>query len=619
MPFRRIHSLYLSLFLLLITFTTSHAAYAQTTCSSTSVNMQLLVISADGTEADLSAITQALDYLGTPYTIYVGSKTPGGLTPTLLATGCNGNYQGVILTTGNLAYTPDGGVTWLSALSTPEWQNLWMYESTFKVRQATWFTYPTADFGFSGSITPVSTDTTPLAAQYTAAAASVFPYVNRSTPLNISLSYTYLAAPANDGNTTPLLTDADGDALALVHNYSDGRQNLALTFDSNPNLLHNMVLSYGVVNWVAKGVFLGERHAYLDVQPDDVFIDDNIWTVDTPCGTPVDNTTATYRITGYDLSMVARWQQKVRSQPTSAQFRLEMPFNGVGTTKIYQPDTLTPMAKMLQGQFKWISHTYDHENLDNATYDFTMSELVDNNRVAKKMGFKIYSKANLITPDVSGLTNPDALQAMYDAGVRQIVTDTSKPGYNNPSPNAGIWNTYVPGIFMIPRHPLNLYYNVTTPAEWVAEYNCMYQSYWGRAFNYNDILENQGNQMLTYLLKGDMDPLMLHQPNMRAYDGVHSLLGDLIDRAFAKYNSYFNLPVLSPTHNQIAALMQLRMAYNASGVQGTISGSTITLTVQQAAVIPVTGLKSAGSESYGGQNISHISLSAGQSVTLPLQ
>jgi hypothetical protein len=37
------------------------------------------------------------------------------------------------------------------------------------------------------------------------------------------------------------------------------------------------------------------------------------------------------------------------------------------------------------------------------------------------------------------------------------------------------------------------------------------------------------------------------------------------------------------------------------------------------AVIPITGLSSTGAEVYGGQYISYISISAGQTITLPLQ
>ena len=81
------------------------------------------------------------------------------------------------------------------------------------------------------------------------------------------------------------------------------------------------------------------------------------------------------------------------------------------------------------------------------------TELTQNNQLATQLGLTHYTKATLVTPDVSGLTNASALQAMYNAGVRYVVSDTSKAGYSNPSPNAGIVNPLVNGILMIRATP----------------------------------------------------------------------------------------------------------------------------------------------------------------------
>jgi hypothetical protein len=62
------------------------------------------------------------------------------------------------------------------------------------------------------------------------------------------------------------------------------------------------------------------------------------------------------------------------------------------------------------------------------------------------------------------------------------------------------------------------------------------------------------------------------------------------------------------------------MQFNNSGASGLITpGVSITLTVKNAAAVPVTGAVVPGSESYAGQAISYSKLSAGQSVTLPLK
>ena len=145
------------------------------------------------------------------------------------------------------------------------------------------------------------------------------------------------------------------------------------------------------------------------------------------------------------------------------------------------------------------------------------------------------------------------MQAAFDAGVRFLVTDTSRPGYDNPSPNIGIYNPLQPAILMIPRRPTNLYYNVTTPTEWTTEYNAIYHSYWGRDLSYSEILDQESGILLQYMLRGEIDPWMFHESNLRAYDAVHTLLGDLLDRALNRYLQIFVLPVRSMTMIELAS------------------------------------------------------------------
>ncbi len=85
-----------------------------------------------------------------------------------------------------------------------------------------------------------------------------------------------------------------------------------------------------------------------------------------------------------------------------------------------------------------------HLNFDTMAYSPALQEIKKNNDVANNLGLKTYHKKNLVTPDVSGLTNQKVLKAAFDAGVRNLVTDTSRAGYSNPSPNAGIYNAYQP-------------------------------------------------------------------------------------------------------------------------------------------------------------------------------
>ncbi len=436
--------------------------------------------------------------------------------------------------------------------------------------------------------------------------------------ITIQNAYAYLAQPLTDGATTPFLTDANGDALAAVRTYADGRQILSLTFDSNQYLMHDIVLSYGLINWLTNGMFLGERHVYMSAQVDDYFIDDSEWVPSTPCGTGVDNTGVSFRMSGSDVLALVKWQNGVRSQPISADTTLTMAFNGYGATPgAYTPDTLTPATVANSGQFNWISHTFDHTNLDSVNYATATSELAQNIQEARTLRLRNFSPTSMVTPDVSGLTNPAFLQAAYNLGIRYLVTDTSVPGYNNPAPNVGIYNTYQPQMLMIPRHPNNLFFNVTTPDEWVAEYNCFYSSFWGHNLTYSQILDQESQTLLSYMLKGDLDPWMFHVPNLHAYDGTHSLLGDLLNMTLQKYMQYYNLPIENPSMDMLGLNVAAWMQYLGAGVTASYTpGVSITLTAQKSTLVPVTGLKSVLSESYGGQAISYIPLAAGRSITM---
>ena len=109
---------------------------------------------------------------------------------------------------------------------------------------------------------------------------------------------------------------------------------------------------------------------------------------------------------------------------------------------------------------------------------------------------------------------------------------------------------------------------------------------------------------------------------------VSSLISDTYDLTFSKYEALYKLPVLTPTLDQMALLMQNRNAYNQSRVTASIvnagtPAAAIMITMPTgvsvpSAIVPVTGVTSTGSESYGGQNISHISMVPGQTITILL-
>lgn len=590
------------------------------------VNLKVLVIAADGKETDYPAVTAFLSQIGIPYDTLLAAQTP--LTANMLSNGTTlGYYQAVILVTGNLSYFNSSTNQWESAFDQTEWNTLWQYEATFGVRQLTSYTYPGGwpdNYGLT-LVTYQDTTNAPLTATLTPAGQQIFSYLKPTAPITFRNTWVYLATVNNATTTTPLLT-LGSYAIASINNYTDGRQNLAITAGNNPYLIHSLLLSYGAINWVTKGLFLGERHVYMGPQVDDLLIDSDMW--DTTALT--DTTGLSFRTSGADYQAVINWQNAMRTTyPLAAALKLEMAFNGEGASGIYSPDTLTPAVRKNHAPFNWVSHTYTHANLDTISYSAASTELSRNHTTATtQLRLTNYFRDALVQPDISGLYNSEFHRAAKTFGIKYLISDTSRPEWNNPTPNAGFYSTFQPSILIIPRRPTNLFYNLRTPAEWESEYNCFYGPngtcaggrfrYWSQNLTYEQILDKESDMWLQYLLKWDMDLLMFHQANLGAYNGTKSLLGDLIAATLAKYSTAYNLPIISLNQHNIGIKMANRMTYNGSGVRATWTPcQSVVVTTVKPALIPVTGLAYGTSkEVYGGQNISYIQMKANQSLTI---
>jgi MYXO-CTERM domain-containing protein len=562
------------------------------------VDARALVITAQGTDAAFAAITSTLQYLGAPYDV-LNATTGPALTADSLATGTHGKYDAVFLDLGGLEIS--GG----SAFTTAEWTALQNYEAAFNVRRVALYTSPSAmyDLADNGQIDPTQT---PVTLAFTAAAGPVFVGTNCTNPIVMTDGWVYPATvTATSDTVTPLLVDAAGNVYGVVVDYTDGREALALTFAQASYLTPYLQLAYGLVSWATRGLFVGERHVYAVPQIDDFFLASSIYTG------------GTYRITDADLQSLADWQNLTRTQPLTAGFGLAWAVNGQGSQSM-PGDPLTAKALVLGSTFSWINHSWDHPILDGLSYSDVLTEFTRNDTFIRGLGLMPYTTANVVTPSISGLDSADAMQAIHDVGIRQLVSDTSVAGQNNPSPNAGLWNALQPTVLEIPRIPTNLDYDVSQPSEWIPEYEATVTG--GATVDYPTMIDQTSDDLLQDLLNGNNDPWMFHQANTRDYDGAgHSLLSDLLTATFGKYTAAASFPIVSPTMDDLATRVTSRMTFNASGVVATIQPQTsVTISVTAAATVPVTGLCVPGAESYGGQTISYLPLAAGQSVTLSL-
>ena len=304
------------------------------------VDARILVITADGTDASADAITETLRYLGTPFDV-LNATTGPTLTPEYLAVADHGRYYGVVLDVGDLVAGN------LSAFTDEEWMTLASYEARFGVRRAVMYAYPTDAYGLT-STGGFDVSTRPIVAHCTAAGGAVFVGANCAGPVAIDEGWAY-SSQATDAATVPLLVDDAGAVYAATRSYPDGREALVLTFAQSAIALHTLQLGYGVVNWVTRGLFVGEHHVYLAPQIDDFFLASQLYPM----------TAGTYRITADELQAFSNWQNARRADPLTAQFRAAFAFNAFGA-KPPGRDGLTDKALELGPTFAWINHTWDH-------------------------------------------------------------------------------------------------------------------------------------------------------------------------------------------------------------------------------------------------------------------
>ena len=468
------------------------------------------------------------------------------LTSTFLAEGTHGRYHGVLLDAGDLG----GGQG--SAFSDAEWMALATYEATFGVRRVSLYTAPTGAYGMTPAEGGVDAAKTPVAVTCTKEGAAVFAGANCAQPIMIDRGFAY-PARAMDDATTPLLVDGAGRTFAAVRRYGDGREALALTFAQSSNATFTLQLAYGVVHWVTRGLFIGERRVYISVQIDDLFLASRLYTG------------ATYRCTDGDLQAFADWQLRRRTNPLLADYRATFAANGYGATNPNDPLFVRTLA--LGDAFAYVTHTWNHADLTTISYADALDEFRRNDDFLRGLNLPAYATSSAVTPNVSGLGNVNAMQAMFDAGIRQLVSNTSVPGQKNPSPNAGMYNAYVPGVLEIPRIPTELYVNSSLPEEWIAQYSALRAN---QAATYGSILATESDALVRRLMRGENDPWMFHQANIRDIGGGHSLLSDLLDAIFDKYVATSTFPLLSPTMDQLAVEVAARMKLDSSGVQATI-------------------------------------------------
>jgi hypothetical protein len=612
--------------------------------ASSPVVMKVLVVAGSTSETSYKSIVTYLGEIGVPYqALALKTITPDSsgnrLSQVSFVDTAHGMglYQGIILTDSSFsACTP-------SCLSSADWTTLNNYATQYGVRVASYFTHPAAQWGLLPADSGVSyTAASPLIVTLTTAGSAVFPYLNAANPIPVAgqgtsgiTAYQTTPTAAANETTTPLMM-AGSYTVAVTHTTAAGEEILALTMDNSPSLLHSQAFGYGVINWVTKGIFLGSRKVYLNPQIDDLLLGNWSYAPALHPACESAGTCPTYYATATDLQGMANWQAKVQQDSQLASYRATFAFDGVGTTWFSPSDPVFSTIKATSSQFWWLSHTWDHPNLDcyalsnsgsclPATLEQSVAELNQNISVAPSLGIAL-DLTSMVTPADSGQDDPAFLQAAVQAGIKYMAF----PEYPA-SPNTPIVNPLNPSILQIPRFYTNLYWDVSSPnsgvsGSWVDEYNAAYgpggtSSSYSQNQTYSQIIASESQALLqTHMLSFAPYMLGFHMDNMYLYDGAHSLYTDLMNATISKYESLITLPVVTIDTEDVAAILTNRVAYNASGVTGVYTpGVSVVLTTTNAATIPVTGVCSqAVCGAYGGQIQDNVVMAANATVTMPL-
>ena len=611
------------------------------------VNMKILVLAGDVSEYSYISMVAYLNQMGVPYTgIGVDSLTPdssGNRLSNLALTDSNGHglYQGFIYTNSTFGVC---NPTCVNLLTNADFTTLSNYVTQFKIRVATYYTYPEAKWGLSIVGSGASyTAASPLKVSLTTAGAAIFTYINSANAIPVSGSgtgaiYAYQATSvAASGETTTPILSVGANVVGVTHVNSTGQESLSLTMDNYPTLLHSLAFSYGVINWVTKGVFLGQRRIYLNPQIDDILFGDRLYAPKLPqC--PNDPSCPVIIGTSSDIQALVNWQNSKHQDPLLPYLRSSYVYVGVGSTPGFAPvpDTVTPAMKMYASNFGWINHTWTHGDLDcyslssvgacqPANFEQSLFEIERNAVFARSLPIPD-DTTGLVTPFNGGLSNLAFFQASAAEGVTSVISpnDPPTPGTGAPS--------IVPSVLLIPRRVTNLFADVDSNVAGAYgslpdEYNSLYgPNGTTPAFTanqtYSQIIDNESTTLLQLrMLNYESYPLGFHNSNAIAYDGTHSLITDLFDATIKKYEQLYNLPIYTlQTMRDIAPLLLNRASYNASGVTGVYTpGVSVVLTTANAGVIPITGACSQAScGTYGGQIQDSVPMAANSSVTLSL-
>jgi hypothetical protein len=624
-----------SLLALLMLIQPPAVAEAAQPSAGTRIDLRVLVVSRG--DSTTGAIADQLASEGVPYDVLdLTSPDRPTVNAAFLADEVDGveraRYQAIVLPDANPFTDP------------AEYAALADYRREHGIPQVDAFVWPSSAVGlgspaYSGTLDGFTATVTG------AGRAGGFGYLRGGVPFEdndpaLWESYGYLSqpspSPGGNGHFEPLLTaaippESGGGTGMLAGEYTvDGRRELVLTFAYYQGQEQFRLLAPGIVEWLTGGVHLGYFRNYLSVHVDDVLLPDSRWSVAGNC-TPGDDcldpgyTTTDIRMEPADVAYAESWQ-------ASRDFTLDLLFNAAGSVEATNdgggPDPLTDALLAARTSFRWTNHTYGHEFLG-CVQDFSVrpwrcatdpvggvvsyaSQALIEAEIGANLAWAATNDlpvdpGELVTGEHSGMRllpqqpddNPNLAPALAAAGIGWLGGDNSRDRDQRRIGTA----------LTVPRHPMNVFYNVATAAEEVDEYNWIYTS---RADGGSGVCGDHPETVtciepldpatgyqativpvetriaLSHVLGNDPRPHFVHQSNLAEERIIYPLLDSILSRYRAAFAD--TTPVVSQrlAANGLELRRQAAWGAGAAAVTAYLLDGVVTIEAPAGIDVPVT-------------------------------
>jgi hypothetical protein len=328
--------------------------------------------------------------------------------------------------------------------------------------------------------------------------------------------------------------------------------------------LHTFAFAAMYMPWLYRNNYVGVHIPTLTPHLDDVYLD-----------TESAVTKIAFRCGRDDFAAYAAHQRAIAARFAAGSYiKSGIPFNAVGVDEHggFNVDELVTATYEQCSEFEWMSHTFRHTNLDKLTYAVALEEMTTNEVYANQLFsscMQHYHISAMVTPEISGLKNGNALKAMWDTGKRVCTGDNSQPALIAPNPYHALVTTVAAngfdGMLIVPRFSTEINFASLNPDEEVIYYNS--QSWNPITKNYSEILKLEAYLASRAALSLRRDAHMFHQGNIKRYDGLNSMVGDWLTAVADLLSPMINVPLRSLLLAEQGELIRKKMDRDSAVIQ----------------------------------------------------